>query len=193
MPESHINKLAKIDARLRLLNEERLALLNDRQALIAQYETKLAQNFNLHASPESKTTLFLSYFKGRNDVCPFRWESKNGRSGDSPACWNEWQPNICNKPKISCTECKNQKFKAPDYQAIYGHLKGIQTVGIYPLLNDNSTYILAADFDKDDWFKAVTAFSLTCGSLDIPYLLERSRSGHGGHCIDIFLRSCSGQ
>ncbi len=33
MHESHINKLAKIDTRLQLLNEERLALLNDRQAL----------------------------------------------------------------------------------------------------------------------------------------------------------------
>ena len=30
MPENHINKLAKIDGRLQLLNEERLALLNDR-------------------------------------------------------------------------------------------------------------------------------------------------------------------
>jgi hypothetical protein len=39
MPESHINKLAKIDARLQLLNEERLALLNDRQALITQHES----------------------------------------------------------------------------------------------------------------------------------------------------------
>ena len=34
MPESHINKLAKIDARLQLLNEEWLDLLNDRQVLI---------------------------------------------------------------------------------------------------------------------------------------------------------------
>ncbi len=55
MPESHINKLAKIDARLQLLNEERFALLNDRQALITQHEAELAQNFNLHASPESNT------------------------------------------------------------------------------------------------------------------------------------------
>ena len=181
MPESHINKLAKIDARLQLLNEERLTLLNDRQVLITQHEAELAQSFNLHASPESKINLFLSYFKGRNDVYPFRWESKNGRSGYSPACWNEWQPKICNKPKISCTECKNQNFKVPDNQAIYGHLKGIKTIGIYPLLSDNSTFILAADFDKDDWFKAVTAFALTCESLGIPYLLERSRSGNGGH------------
>ena len=62
MPENHINKLAKIDARLQLLNEERLALLNDRQALITQHEAELAQNFNKHASPESKIDLFLSYF-----------------------------------------------------------------------------------------------------------------------------------
>ena len=81
MPESHINKLAKIDDRLQLLNEERLALFNERQALITQHEAELSQNFNLHASPESKIDLFLSYFKGRNDVYPFRWESKNGRSG----------------------------------------------------------------------------------------------------------------
>ena len=104
MPESHINKLAKIDARLQLVNEERLALINERQTLITQHETELAKNFNLNASPEAKIDLFLSYFKGRSDVYPFRWESKNGRSVYSPACWNEWQPKICNKPKISCSE-----------------------------------------------------------------------------------------
>lgn len=162
MPECHINKLAKIDDRLQLWNDELLTLLNDRQTLIRQHDAELAQNFNLHASPEPKIELFRSYFKGRNDVYPFRWESKNSRSGYSPACLNEWQPKICNKPKISCTECNNQNFKVPDYQAVYGHLKGIQTIGIYPLLNDNSTFVLAADFDKDDWFKAVVAFSLTC-------------------------------
>lgn len=84
MPEGHINKLAKIDDRLRLLNEERLTLQNERQALIKQQEAELAQNFNLYASPESKIEFFLSYFKGHNDVYPFRWESKNGKSGYSP-------------------------------------------------------------------------------------------------------------
>ena len=44
MPESHINKLAKIDARLQLVNEERLALINERQTLITQHETELAKN-----------------------------------------------------------------------------------------------------------------------------------------------------
>ncbi|OUS24820.1 DNA/RNA helicase [Thalassotalea sp. 42_200_T64] len=181
MSDIYVKQLAQIDARLKILNEERLALFNERKAIIAQHEATLAQNFNLHASPESKIELFLSYFKGRGDIYPFRWESKNGRSGYSPACWNEWQPKICNKPKISCSECTNQRFKAPDHQAIYGHLTGAQTIGVYPLLTNNSTYLLAADFDKEDWFDAVTAFATTCESLEVPYLLERSRSGNGGH------------
>lgn len=53
MPESHINKLAKIDARLQLLNEERLALLKDRQVLITRHEAELAKNFNLHDLPSN--------------------------------------------------------------------------------------------------------------------------------------------
>lgn len=69
MPESHLNKLAQIDARLQLLNKERLALFNDRQALITEHEheheAELAQNFNLHASPESKIELFLSYLRAQ--------------------------------------------------------------------------------------------------------------------------------
>ena len=40
MPESHVNKLAKLDASLQLLNEERLALLNERQASITQHEAE---------------------------------------------------------------------------------------------------------------------------------------------------------
>ncbi|MGL1959281.1 MAG: type II toxin-antitoxin system RelE/ParE family toxin [Colwellia sp.] len=58
-------KVYAIDVRLQLFNEERHALLNDRQALITQHEAELAQHFNLHASPESKIDLFLSYFKGQ--------------------------------------------------------------------------------------------------------------------------------
>lgn len=42
-----------------LINEEQLVLLNERQELLTQYEAELAQNFNLHISPESKIDLFV--------------------------------------------------------------------------------------------------------------------------------------
>jgi len=81
MSDTYVKQLAQIDARLKALNEERLALFNERKTIVANHETSLAQNFNLHASPESKIELFLLYFKGRDDIYPFRWESKSGRSG----------------------------------------------------------------------------------------------------------------
>ena len=31
------------------------------------------------------------------------------------------------------------------------HIKGEQLIGIYPLLPDNTSWFLAADFDKENW------------------------------------------
>lgn len=176
-----VHQLNEIDKKLSQLKAEQESLLIERQKLLQQDEQLLSNNFNQYAPVEDKIELFLSYFKGRPDIYPFRWESKNGRSGYSPACWNEWQPKICNKPKISCSDCNNQNFKVPDKNAIFEHLKGIKTIGIYPLLTDNTTYLLAADFDKTDWFESIIAFASSCETLKIPYILERSRSGNGGH------------
>nr|WP_211183479.1 DEAD/DEAH box helicase [Thalassotalea sp. Y01] len=163
------------------LSAEKDLLIEERNKIRAQQEVELAKHFNQHESVEAKIDLFMSYFKGRHDIYPFRWQSQNGRSGYSPACWNEWKPNICNKPRISCTECSNQHFKQYDKKAVFDHLSGKQTIGIYPLLNDNTTYILAADFDKDDWRVSVNAFSKACEVYQVPHLIERSRSGNGGH------------
>ncbi|OUR81338.1 DNA/RNA helicase, partial [Colwellia psychrerythraea] len=176
-----VQQLTEIDNKLSQLKAEQESLLIERQKLLQQDEQLLANNFNQYAPVENKVELFLSYFKGRPDIYPFRWESKNGRSGYSPACWNEWKPKLCNKPKVSCSDCNNQNFKVPDSKAIFEHLKGIKTIGVYPLLTDNTTYLLAADFDKTDWFESITAFASSCEALNIPYILERSRSGNGGH------------
>ncbi len=152
-------RLSQIDNRLQQLAEEKQLLVAERNDILSQQETELAKYFNLHATPEAKIDLFISYFKGRSDVYPFRWVSKNARSGYSPTCWNEWKPKLCNKPRISCTECTNQHFKHYDRQAIFDHLKGNQTIGIYPLLENNTTHILAADFDKEDWLESVSAYT----------------------------------
>jgi len=48
------------------------------------------------SSEEDKISLFRSFFRGREDVFPKRFESlKSGKSGYQPACRNEWIRGIC--------------------------------------------------------------------------------------------------
>ncbi len=54
-------------------------------------------------------------------------------------------------------------------------------MGIYPMLPDETCWFLAADFDKSSWAGDALAFITTCRDRDIPAVLERSRSGIGGH------------
>ncbi len=130
---------------------------------------------------EKKIKLFESLFKGRTDVFPKRWESRKGKSGYSPACDNEWKPSLCEKPKTKCSQCNNRALTPLNDQVLYDHLSGKQTIGVYPLLLDDSCGFLAVDFDKSSWQDDVLAFLQTCDELNIPASLECSRSGNGGH------------
>lgn len=58
-------------------------------------------------------------------------------------------------------------------------LAGKHVAGLYPLLPDSSCYLLAVDFDKDDWRADVRALAQACRGEGIPYLVEVSRSGTG--------------
>ena len=134
-----------------------------------------------HWKPTEKVALFRSLFRGRTDVYPLRWESTKGRSGYSPACGNEWKPGVCNKPRIKCGDCNQSLLLPITDQVIYDHLAGKHTVGVYPLLADDTCYFLAADFDEADWGKDACAFMQSCRELKIPAALEISRSGNGAH------------
>jgi len=64
-----------------------------------------------NSSSAEKIRLFLSLSKGRDDVFARRWENrKKETSGYSPTCSNEWKSGICQKPKVSCTECKHKEY-----------------------------------------------------------------------------------
>lgn len=134
-----------------------------------------------HFSAADKIALFRRLFRGREDVYPQRWESTKGTSGYSPACGNEWKPGICHKPRGKCGDC-NQRLMLPvTDHVIYGHLAGKQTIGVYPLLPDDSCCFLAADFDGADWREDARAFMQSCREPAIPAALEISRSGNGAH------------
>lgn len=65
--------------------------------------------------------------------------------------------------------------------AIRDHLTGKQTIGVYPLLPDETCWFLAVDFDKKSWMADAAAFASTCRRFQVPVSVERSRSGNGAH------------
>lgn len=139
-----------------------------------------------------KVRLFRERFRGRVDVFPRRWESaKSGKSGYSPACANEWIPGVCGKPKTRCSECTNKALLPVDDHVILGHLNGEHTIGVYPLLQDDTCWFVAADFDEASWREDVLSFSETARSMNLPVAIERSRSGNGAHAWFFFAEPIS--
>lgn len=125
--------------------------------------------------------LFCSLFKGREDVFAVRWE-KGNKSGYMPAVF--YDPYRFRAHKMNGGTFQNftekSYLKLTDEQ-IQKHLDGFHHIGIYPLLQDNTTWFLAADFDKANWQKEAITFLHACNEKGIPAYLERSRSGNGGH------------
>ena len=84
-------------------------------------------------APAEKVALFRRLFRGRVDVFPVRWESKtSGKSGYAPACANEWQPGVCEKPRIKCSDCGNRALIPTSDAVVFDHLRGKHTIGVYP-------------------------------------------------------------
>jgi hypothetical protein len=54
-------------------------------------------------------------------------------------------------------------------------------MGVYAMLQDETCFFLAVDFDDKDWQRVAAAFIETCRRFHVPATLERSRSGNGGH------------
>jgi superfamily II DNA or RNA helicase len=143
-------------------------------------------------STAEKMSIFRRLFRGRTDVYPIRWESKTtGKSGYAPACGNEWLAGVCEKPRIKCGECNNRLLIPLSDQVIYEHLAGKRTIGVYPLLPDDTCHFLAADFDEAQWREDAKAFYLSCIELGVPVALEISRSGNGAHAWIFFTGSVS--
>jgi superfamily II DNA or RNA helicase len=128
----------------------------------------------------SRLTLFRSLFGGREDVYAQRWEKADGSSNYSPAKHHDWDSHTkSDKGKMICgAAC--QLLPLTD-RVLDEHLNGQRTIGIYPLLKDETCRLLAADFDEANWQDDVLAFLDTCDRLGVPGYLERSRSGNGAH------------
>lgn len=138
-------------------------------------------------SKNEKIALFRKLFRGRTDVYPVRWEGKtSGKTGYAPACGNEWRAGVCEKPRIKCGDCGHRLLLPLTDAVIFKHLAGDLTVGVYPLLEDDTCHFLAVDFDEADWRDDARAFMQSCADLSVPAALEISRSGNGAHAWIFF-------
>lgn len=135
---------------------------------------------NANAQQE-QIELFRSLFKGREDVFAVRWEKEN-KSGYMPAYFYDPYMHRAHKIKGGTFQNYTNKKHLPFTDAeLSKHLEGQQLVGIYPLLKDNTSWFIVADFDKANWLEECKQFQSVCNEKGIPAYLERSRSGKGGH------------
>lgn len=119
----------------------------------------------------AKVALMQALFGARSDVFAVRWQNAaTGKSGWSPAVRGGW----------------TNRAKTKDYLPLTGdvlarHLLGQSTIGIYPLLRNDTCRLLACDFDGGSWVLDALAFLDACHDVEVPAVLERSRSGNGAH------------
>jgi superfamily II DNA or RNA helicase len=130
---------------------------------------------------DKQIELFQSLFKGREDIYARRWV-KDDKSGYMPAYDVDWEEFEKHKARGGTFQNYKNKKPAPLNEAVIRqHLTGKDTIGIYPLLKDNTSWFIAADFDGEMWREESLRFLRACQEFDVPAYLERSRSGNGGH------------
>ena len=130
---------------------------------------------------QQKLDIFKSLFKGRNDVFATYWE-KDGKKGYAPKY--SYDPYLFRAYKRNGGTFQNYPDKSPvklTDDELSKHINGQQLIGLYPLLIDNTSWFIAADFDEMDWIEQSRMFIKVCTDSSIPAYLERSRSGNGGH------------
>jgi len=131
---------------------------------------------------QAKIGLFRSLFRGREDVYAERWRTKDGLWAYRPAGKKDWLAVLASRPEEhKKVDRQTRTLYAVTDEVIRQHLTGKKTIGVYPLLVDETCWLLATDFDKTSWREDSLAFLATCRSAGIQAYLERSRSGNGGH------------
>ncbi|TSA44028.1 DEAD/DEAH box helicase [bacterium] len=133
--------------------------------------------------------LFASLFRGRSDVYARYWE-KNGHSGYSPAYSFNWTEFMAHKRAGGSIKTFENKTLLPlTHEVFRDHLNGRLLAGIYPILEDGTSYFLAADFDGENWLEEARAYIHAAAQVNLSAYLEKSKSGNGGHVWMFFADS----
>lgn len=165
------------------LNEEAPPPAPATASLPAELPLETVPTVTNASSVHEKISLFRSLFRGREDVYAVHWRNeRTGKKGYAPACEDPW----------SLRKGQPKKYLPMTEQVVQEHLIGAKTIGVFPLLKDNTCWFLACDFDKEGWIVDALTYLEVCGRRGVPAYLERSRSGNGGHVWTFFSEAVTG-
>lgn len=143
----------------------KLLLQNSLLPEISAVNTK-SQQVNLVSNKQEiikkRIAIYQNLLRGREDVYALRW-TKDDKAGYSPA--------------------KNSQggLSPLTQEVLFSHLSGKITAGLYPMLPDNSCFLLAFDFDKKNWQDDISVFINVLEKYQLHGLFEISQSGEGCH------------
>jgi superfamily II DNA or RNA helicase len=132
-----------------------------------------------HRSAEdAKVAFFGALFAARTDVYAIRFDNqRTGKSGWVPAVRGGWQKGVRHK---------DRNYLPLTSQVLAAHLKGEVHIGLYPLLDGDQCWWLAADFDGPEAMLDTLMYVKAGRALQVPVALEVSRSGVGAHAWVFF-------
>jgi superfamily II DNA or RNA helicase len=128
--------------------------------------------------PEAKVAFYGALFAARTDIYAVRWDNaRTGQKGWLPAVRGGWRKDVRHA---------DRDYLPLTAEVLAAHLSGQVHVGLYPLLDGDRCWWLAADFDGSAAMLDALNYVKAARALGIPVGLEVSRSGTGAHAWVFF-------
>jgi superfamily II DNA or RNA helicase len=125
------------------------------------------------SSPEAKVAFYAALFAARTDLYAIRFDNpRTGKGGWVPAVRGGWRKG---------TRHEDRDYLPLTSAVLAAHLKGEVHIGLYPLLDGDKCWWLAADFDGPEAMFDALMYVKAGRKLRVPVALEVSRSGVGAH------------
>ena len=130
------------------------------------------------SSPQEKVGFFGALFAARTDVYAVRYDNRRtGRTGWVPAVRGGFRKDVPHA---------RRDYLPLTADVLASHLSGKMHIGLYPLLDGDRCWWLAADFDGPEAIFDALMYLKAARALQVPAALEVSRSGVGAHAWVFF-------